>query len=195
MAVDPRSPVSPGPAKARRSLRRLAGLALLVLCQVPGQARPLDRAEEYSVKAAFLLNFARYVEWGEPETADDRADLAICILGADPFGEAMRLLEGKTVARRRLVVRRLRPGAVPRECQVLFVSSSEQGRVADILFSLGSSQMLTVSDIDEFVGQGGMIGFVTVEDRIRFDVNHAAAQRARVQISSQLLKLARSAIQ
>lgn len=193
MAAHPRQLASPRPVRTQRRARRLGRLALLLLCMAPQAASSLDRAEEYSVKAAFLLNFARYVEWGAPHSADE--ELAICILGADPFGEAMRLVEGKAIARRRLVVRRPRAGGVPRDCQVLFVASSEQGRVADILFSLGASPVLTVSDADDFVGKGGMIGFVTVGDHIRFDVNQAAAARAGLQISSQLLKLARSAIQ
>jgi len=184
-------PVEYGPASGRRAAS-FGALGLLIVLLLPPRVVPAaEDAGEYPLKAAFLLNFARFVEWSGLPAADE-ASLALCILGRDPFGAALDLVEGKPVRSRRLVVKRIKAVADAPGCQVLFVSASERARLPEILAALGSAPVLTVSDQEDFVHAGGMIGFLTLDDRIRFDVNLAAAQRASLQLSSQLLKLARS---
>jgi hypothetical protein len=165
------------------------GLSAIVML-IPNSAQPEDLAQapsEYRVKAAFLFNFAKFVEWPEPQTGP----LAICILGKDPFGEALeRVMEGKTVNQRRIVIRRTDDLAVARSCQVLFVSLSEAGRMVEVVKALRDASALSVSEIPRFCQSGGVIMFAMEGQRIRFHINSAAAVRANLKISSKLLQLA-----
>jgi len=184
----------------RRSPRRAPGsVALrLVLCAlflaVSVCARAGDAVaaanSEYQVKAAFLYNFMKFVDWpsdglGTPGT------VTLGILGKDPFGEALDEVRGKAVKGRRVVVVHLRGGDDLKECDLLYVCASERGRLAQILKTVQSARVLTVADQDGFCQAGGMINLVFVKNRVGFEVNVAAASRARFRVSSQLLKLAR----
>jgi hypothetical protein len=121
--------------------------------------------------------------------------MVLCILGKDPFGGGMDAVKGRPVKNRRLIVRQINGIDEMGQCQILFISSSEKGHLPEILAAVARLPVLTVSDIKNFAQTGGVIGFVTVDERIRFDINQAAAERADLQISSQLLKLARSVVQ
>jgi hypothetical protein len=143
---------------------------------------------EYQVKAAFLYNFVKFVEW--PVNSPQTGPLVICVLGKDPFdGELERATEGKTVNGRPLIVRRLNDPAAVRSCQVLFVSSSELGRMPEVMRKLAGLSVLTVSDIDGFSDLGGIITFLMDGQRVRFRINQGAAERASLRISSKLLQL------
>jgi len=143
---------------------------------------------EYSVKAAFLLNFGKYVEW--PETAIGSA-LDICVLGRDPFGATLdETVAGRTVGSRNVKARRVSDVSQASGCNILFVSRDEQARVDAVLASLAGSPVLLVGEQDRFARQGGMINFVEVDQKVRFEINEAAAKKAGLKISSQLLKLA-----
>ena len=153
-------------------------------------ARAEGPASEYDIKAAFLLNFARFVEW--PDLAPS-SPLRICVLGKDPFGKALDdVVSDRSVNGHPIVVRRLRSIAEAQECQVMFVSSSEASQLARILAGLEKSPVLSVSDIPGFAGKGGVIGFVAAENKIRFDLSLEAATHSRLKISSQLIRVARS---
>ncbi len=148
---------------------------------------------EYQVKAAFLLNFARFVEWPATQTVGvaGNSPLTICIAGDDPFGGTLdRLARGEAVNGRPVVIRRF----WQREstCQILFVSGSER----DLFRALGRAEpgVLTVGEDAAFLTEGGMINFVVEDRRVRFDVNLKAAERASVRISSRLLSVARSVL-
>lgn len=146
---------------------------------------------EYAVKAAYLFNFARYAEWPPQTFAGADAALTVCVVGDNPFNGELEGLEGKAVAERPLVVRYLANTSRFNGCQILFISRSERPRLANLLRTLTGVPALTVSDIDDFAEAGGMIGLVESEQRIRFDINVDAVQRAGLKLSSQLLKLAR----
>ena len=146
---------------------------------------------EYKVKAAYLYNFTKFVSWPESNPGDP---LNICILGEDPFGYAVDLLENKT-ARGRPVVVIYMQDIDNHDCQVIFISRSEADRLASILQLLANQPVLTVSDIDGFAMKGGCIRLQVVNGKVRFNVNILAARQARLEMSAKLLELARMVIE
>lgn len=147
---------------------------------------------EAQAKAAFVLNFARYIEWPVRAFANREAPLLICSLGRDTVGDALVELEGRSVQGRTITVRRLFSVDEARACHVLFIAESEQRRLATILRSVAGQQVLCVSDADGFIDAGGAIGLVRGEGRLQFEVNRQALEQAQLKASSNLLKLARN---
>jgi len=192
----------PGPGRPRafphwgfgslsRRARALAlGVWLLSCGALPGQTLAAS-AQEYQVKAAFLYNFAKFVDWpGEP--AGTGAPLVITVFGKDPFGPALEnIVLGRTVNGRPLVIRRTSRLEELLPCHILFISSSEKRRLAEILQALKSASVLTVSDMEEFLRLGGTVRFFVEENKVRFGINLEAARRTELKISSKLLSLAR----
>jgi hypothetical protein len=180
--------------RERRSshhLDPLFALFLIFLTSFPARSlgKPSAQPSEYQVKAAFLLNFTKFVEWPPTAFAEPDAPFTICILGDDPFGSVLdQIVEGEKVNDRKLVVQRIH-GRATIGCQVLFVSNSE--RVPSILTTVGRG-VLTVGDGEDFVREGGMIGFVLERRRVRFDINQSAAANASLKLSSKLLSVART---
>ncbi len=147
---------------------------------------------EYEVKAVFLYNFAKFVEW--PPEASETSDpgFTFCVVGRDPFGDSLeQVVRGKSVNGRALKLRRVRAASQARTCQIAFISASERKRLQQILDSMSGVRVLTVGDTEGFVEQGGMINFALEEDRVRFEINLGAAERAGFKISSKLLSLAK----
>ena len=145
------------------------------------------------MKAAFLYNFSKFVEW--PPHAFGRADgpFIIGVLGKDPFGEALeRAVAGKFIQGRPVVIRRWISSKDFIQCHLLFVSNSERDRLPDILNELKGSSVLTVAEMEGFVNRGGMINFLLLEGRVQFEINNRSAQSSRIRISSKLLQLARN---
>ncbi len=146
---------------------------------------------EYQVKAAFLLNFTKFVEW--PPTAFAAADspIAICVWGNDPFGKVLDQLEAEEVVDgRRVVVRRIKETPAPHACQALFVNGT--GKEAPSSLSALGPGVLTIGEGEGFVRRGGMIAFVVENRRVRFGINESAAEAAGLKLSSKLLNVARS---
>lgn len=144
---------------------------------------------EYQVKAAFLYNFGRFVEW--PARARPPANLTICVLGDDPFGPVLDgLIEGKSIQGRKLVARRPERVEDAGDCHILFISSSENGRLAQILAALRGRSVLTVGEAERFAHRGGMINFRLEGSKVRFEINLDATEQEGLTVSSQLLKLA-----
>jgi hypothetical protein len=142
---------------------------------------------EYQVKAAFLLNFTKFIDWPAGNPAEP---FSMCILGNDPFGPAIdRMVQGETVRGRRLAVRRVRPEEA-HGCQMIFVQSFERG-IAGAPAGLGPG-ILTVGEGEAFLREGGMIAFVIDNRRVRFDINLRAAENAALRVSSKLLNVARN---
>jgi len=166
----------------------VAGLASALCC---GPVTAQTAASEYQVKAAFLFNFAKFVDWPPDSLVNPQAPFSICILGADPFGSAIDdMLRGQTIRGRAVVVHRMQDAARLRGCRVAFVSASERGRLPRILQAVRGSSVLLVGDSPGFAAAGGMIQFQTQDNRIRFSINPDAAERAGLRLSSQLLSLA-----
>jgi len=152
-----------------------------------------DVPGEYDVKAAFILNFARFTEWPENSFTDRSSPLVIAVVGDDPFGGTLgRVIADKAINSHPLTVRKATAAADFTGVNVLFVSGSERSRAQDILRRIKTASILTVSDIDDFCAMGGIIHLTNEQQRIRFEVNLVAAQRAGLNISSKLLGLARA---
>ncbi len=147
---------------------------------------------EYQVKAVCVLNAARFVSWPAAALGDADSPLVIGILGDNPFGSSLQeIVKGETVQQHRITVRRVSL-AEAATVHVLFISYSERDHIQGILRTLGDSSVLTVSEIDGFTQNGGMLGLALARGKIRFEVNQDAASRAQLKISSQLLLLARA---
>jgi hypothetical protein len=167
-------------------------LALLLISGSLLGADVGQRAGEYQVKAAFLYNFAKYVQWPAEAPAVQAGTFVITILGDDPFGPSLdETLRGKTIDRLKVVVRRAGSPEELRASQIVFISESQRGQLPEILKRLEGAPTLTVAEMDDFAERGGVIGFRMDGDRVRLDINPSAAARARLRISSELLKLAR----
>lgn len=177
-----------------RGARRKRLLLRLALCFVATFASA-QSATEYQVKAAFLFNFAKFVEWPADAFPTADAPLQICVLGQDPFGRDFeQVIEDKTVNGHRLEV--AHPDGVPqaRACQILFIASSEKQKVKDILQNLAGVSVLTVGDTPGFAKMGGVINFVLDENRVRFEINVKAAERAHLKLSARLLTVAKALV-
>jgi len=191
MTTKQHAPTCSTAAVRLRTFRVRLPAAVLLGCVLAGcGALWAQTPSEYQVKAAFLLNFTKFIQW--PDAAFEKADSAlnICILGEDPFGKDLdQLIAGETVNGRKLKVARLRSAPLPKACQVLFISQSEKD-VPSILAGLGAG-VLTVGDGDRFLREGGMISFVIEDRHVRFDVNRRAAVNASLTISARMLSVAR----
>jgi len=146
-------------------------------------------ASEYQIKAAFLFNFAKFVEWPPNVFPDANTPFVIGVLGQDPFGSYLEdTVQGERVNSRPLVVQRYRNTAEIKNCQVLFISDSESERLDQIVDHLKHRRILIVTDVDG--GNGGVIiRFVKEGNRIRFKIDAQAAKAANLTISSKLLRL------
>jgi hypothetical protein len=150
---------------------------------------------EYDVKAAFLFNFAKFVEWPSQAFADPSALLVIGVLGDDPFGDVLpQIARGQTAQGRRIEVRRFTENEDYSKCHVLFVSRSVAGQSENILRRLKGRPVLTVGDHEDFVRQGGVVGFAMADKTVRFDINVKAAEAVELKLNSKLLAVARSVV-
>ncbi len=146
---------------------------------------------EYEVQAAYLSNFGRFVEWPARAGANERDPFYVCVLGTDPFGTLLdAALKGETIGSAPMAARRITSAADAANCRIVFVNSTKDSELKGILATLKSFKALTVSDTFNFTRQGGMIQFVLDGNRVRFEINLAAAQGAGLTLSSQLLKVA-----
>ena len=163
------------------------GVMIMIL---NAQAQDL-KPSEYGVKAAFLYNFAKFVEWPEESFKDDSSTLNLGILGVDPFGPVLDVLKDKMVKGRKITIKRSKNMEDLKGCHMLFISASEKGNLKQILNALRDSNVLTVSEVERFANHGGIVNFIRVDNKIQFEINPEAAQRNKLKISSQLLRLAR----
>ena len=158
-------------------------------------APPLDaeRPSEHEVKAAFLYNFAKFVKW--PESDSRAPTFVIAVLGEDPFGSVLdRTVAGKAVLGRSVEVKRLHDLDAAGRMDILFVGESEKARLAQVLKRLEGTSVLTVGAMDSFAERGGMIAFKVRDDVVQFEINLGSVERARLKMSSQLIRLARQVI-
>jgi hypothetical protein len=146
---------------------------------------------EYDLKAAFLFNFAQFVEWPPEAFPDASSPFVICILGDDPFGKSLdEIVANEAIRNRRVVVRRHRDMQEISTCHILYVGASETPRLSQVLAALAGRHILTVGETDLFTTHNGIIQFLVVENRLRLRINVEAAKMAKLSISSQLLRQA-----
>jgi uncharacterized protein DUF4154 len=175
------------PRCRRRTLPRAAVVMVCALIAVPTIRAQQARPAEYEVKATYLYNFARFVEWPSKVAATQDDSFAICVLGQDPFGPTLdATLAGETVAGKSVVARRISKPQEGIDCRILFISSSERTRLKETLTTLEKTSVLTVSDMPDFSRRG----FVFDGSRVRFEINLTTAAGAGLTLSSDLLKVA-----
>jgi len=164
---------------------------LLCATSLPGQTREEALRLEYAVKAAYLYNFVKFVDWPAARLPAADTAITVCILGVDPFGATIDPLAQRTAQGRRLRIERHRDTGTLGACHVIFVSASESRQLASVLAALPRDGVLTVGDSDAFARKGGVIGFITESGKVRLEINRAAARAASLRIRAQLLEVAR----
>jgi hypothetical protein len=175
------------------TLRKSRTTVLLVVALVGTLSHAAAASSlEYRVKAAFLYNFAKFIEWPPEAFSGPEAPYSICVLGQDPFREDLEAaVSDNLVQGRRLVVRRLPNVKEAPACHILFVASSERERLRAILEAVEGTPILTVGEDEDFTRLGGCLRFFLLENRVRFEINLPATDRAHLKLSAKLLSLAR----
>ncbi len=175
------------------------GVGLLILAAAllfggaaSSQAQTPTR-REYDLKAAMLYRLLDYVDWPDEVFSDSSRSnsLEICFFGSVPFPQSLEALEGKTVQGRKVRVRRLTDPAEAQHCRVLWIAAADREKLPALLSQIGTQPTLTVSDVEGFTQQGGMVNLVAEQNRVLLEINREAAKRARLGFSSQVLRLAK----
>ncbi|MBN2180492.1 MAG: YfiR family protein [Sedimentisphaerales bacterium] len=186
---------------------------LLFLLLTTQHARADDATDkEYQIKAAFLYNFLKFVEWPEDKVGDSNAPIIIAIIGKDVFNGAFDNIKDKTIEGRKVTIKHLKgmlelkqkstnnkPETSPQieaiqHSHLLFISPSEKKNIEEILKLVKNHTVLTVADTEGFLDSGGIINLLMEENKVRFEINMIAAKEAKIQIRSQLLRLAKKVI-
>lgn len=166
-------------------------VAALFLWPVSAGRSQSAAPSEQEVKAAMLLNFARYTDWPSAAFASPTAPLVIGVTGRDPFGDVLdKTCSGKSINGRSIVVRRLPAESDLTQCHLLFVPASERRRPRDLPAKLREAPVLTVGEDDDFLERGGAVRLALRDDSVSFSVNLHAAKAARLRIHSHVLRLA-----
>ncbi len=169
-----------------RCLVYLLALGCLLPLAQPAHAE----SGEYQIKAAMIYNMIRFMDWPEEALPASAGQFTICVAGKGGLGPAVDGLQGKQVKGKTVVVRHSSPVTGAAGCQVLVLSDLDKTATADLLEKTRSSVVVTVADSAGFARSGGTVGFILQNSKIRFEINQTAAQRHRIRISAQLLKLA-----
>jgi hypothetical protein len=193
----------------------LIALALVIITGMVSPKVLADSAasEEYQVKAAFLYNFIKFIDWPREKMADSNDIITIGIIGKDPFGKSFRPIENKQVKGRNVIIKRFKglkdledskeknKSALNKQieeikkCHLLFICRSEKQKLKKILNMVKGHHVLTVADTEGFLEAGSIIEFVMVERKVRFGINMAAGKQAKLKIRSQLLRLAEKIVE
>jgi len=175
------------------NVRRLL-LAVAAACAflaIPVLHAQNPRPTDYQVKATYLYNFGRFIEWPGKVAAAQGGSFTVCVLGQDPFGPSLdATLAGETIGGKTIVAKRISSAEESGDCQILFLSLTDDSRLNKLIADLDKKAVLTVSDAPQFIKRGGMIQFVLEGKRVRFEVNLTATQHAGLTLSSELLKVA-----
>lgn len=175
---------------------RLVGVAVLVLFLTLEGGGPAARTlaqepNESQVKAAYLFNFAKFVEWPSEAFNDSGAPIIVGVVGEDSTSSAIdQTINGKTANGRRLLIKRFPTLKAITRCHILFISSAQRDNLGQILAAAGPA-VLTVGETERFAQMGGIINFTIIDHKLRFEINPTAAEKAGLRISAKLLSLAR----
>jgi hypothetical protein len=165
----------------------LVSVVAILLAMGPSQE---NRPTEYQVKAAFLYQFAKFVEWPPESFSNAESQLVLCVIGADPFGDTLQeMVRGKTVNGRPLALQKHADGGGANNCHIAFLPTSQARAV--LQGARRRHPWLTVGESEQFLAWGGIINFVIEDNRVRFEINPDAAEQAGLRMSSKLLALAR----
>jgi hypothetical protein len=183
------------PLRTAYSLVKFCAIALAALLSLAAASSIRAQAGtsvEYQIKAAFLFNFAKFVDWPPDAFPNDKSPITLCVFGHDPFGSALdEIIQGKTINNRALLARRTNELPDLKPCQLVFVDKEADKGLSDVLNSLKGTSALVVGESEGFAERGGGIQFFLEDNKLRFAINVDAVQRARLTVSSKLLALAR----
>lgn len=183
----------------RRRIFNMLRRTLLTWATALALVAPATHADthdlEYRVKAAFLFNFTRFVDWPPGTYAAMDAPLEICVIGSDPFGQNLdQAVAGKLSSSHPLKARRIRQASEAEGCEILFLPAAEQARQRELLSALNGRPILTVGESPDFIQDGGMIHFLLVDGKIRFVINQRMIELAKLTVSSKLLSVAHAVV-
>jgi hypothetical protein len=165
-------------------------LLAAVSCTGTRLCAEMRKPTEYEVKAAYIYNFAKFVEW--PVRFRDRSDVIhVCIIGYDPFGPSLATIEGKAAGGKRIETRRLTSHQQAGSCEMLYIAGSEEGDLERVFEAVKDTPVLTIGDTNGFTQRGVMVNFYMENNKVLFEINPNAAMRAGLKISSALLRIAR----
>lgn len=165
-------------------------VAGVCLAMAPVFAWAADNKEAL-VKAAFIYNFVKFVDWPDGKAIGQQSRIDICVLGSSDVGGAGSVFKAASSAKLSLsLVRESNWKNAANHCHVLFISQSEEGKLGDIIGGLAGAPVLTVSDIDGFADNGGMIGFVNSDGKIKLEINKKSATGSSLRVNAQLLEIA-----
>jgi len=172
---------------------RILLLCLLIFLSSAVALRAEDISKEYQLKLAFIVNFARFITWPEESFSPENPQVTLCVLGKNPFGNALGDVDGKKVGERTLKVKNIETLNKEQQCHLLFAGQSEAASLAGLVARILNHQpVVTVSDSAGFAAAGGVIELVLKDDKLSFVINNTAMKERRVQASSSLLNLAAS---
>ncbi|HZP07138.1 MAG TPA: YfiR family protein [Terracidiphilus sp.] len=177
--------------RGTRLLMRIIAVGAWTLLSVASLVAQQAGHSEFQIKAAYLYNFGKFVKWPPDTPANQNGSFIICVLDQDPFGVTLQsALAGESVGGKPVAIKRLSRAQDAATCHILFINSAQSKDLAGILAAVDDSSVLTVSDIRDFSKRGGMIQFVLDGNRIRFEINLESAQKSRLVLASELLKVA-----
>jgi len=175
-----------------RAAHFLCALAVVLLGGIQGLSGQSSGPGEYDVKASFIYNFTKFIEWPASTFPDAKAPITISVLGENPFGTTLdEIVRGNTINSRTLVIRRIRKLEEIKGSQVLFISGSEDKRLPEILSSVKDTDVLVIGEAEGFANHGGTIQFFLEQGKVRFSINIDAIQRTHLSVSAKLLALAK----
>ena len=179
---------------SRRSFLRKTRLVLFYCCAIfmaLTSRAEAPSATQYKLQAVFLFNFAQFIEWPSAAFSTANEPFTIAVLGKDPFGSVLdEIVQGEEIKGRKLRVERYRSLKEVKNCQILYVSASEEAHFEQIIKALKGKPILTVGDGEGFATNGGMIRFLPAQPKIRLRINIDALTEAKLTASSKLLRLA-----
>jgi len=175
--------------KSTRTLLRISVAALSLGLQADSAEPPA--LNEYQVKAVFLLNFAKFVEWPQQAFHDAMDPVTICVLGNNPFGSLLdETVQGQSISGHPVRTRVISDSRQAGQCQVVFITGAERRRIRACLDDLKGSSILTVGESEDFLSLGGIANFTLSDQRVHFEIAAETAVQRKLQISSKLLSLA-----
>ena len=189
-------------------------ISVLILVPLSGKTPAVPSTNrEYQIKAAFLFNFSKFIDWPEEKITNSNEPFVICVIGTDPFGKSLEPIKEKEVKGRKVVIKYLKDLEEQessdqkdksetkhiiealRKCHLLFICSSEKENLATIIELLKGASVLTVGETTGFLESGGIINFLMEDKKVRFEINNSAAKQDNLKIRSKLLRLARRVVE
>lgn len=172
--------------RSRTSRMLLAAALALSFSAAPSA----ERVDEYALKAAFLFHFTAFVEWPDSAFASPDAEFRICLVGGNPFGEAIFALQSRRYRERAIAIVLPQSAEQARQCQIIYFHDGIDADYRPLAFGQAALPLLSVSSAEDFAAAGGAIGFLLEAGRVRMEVNVAATQAADLRVSAKLLEVA-----